>query len=164
MHYSHPNKLAFPRMTNDEDVETGLERCKINPVNRKRFYIIHFLLSMGTGSITGVSSVLLLHFWLPKLPKSEFCIGFIALLYAPPTNTNATGTQTLAASAIRWRLYSFFQTAGCWFCLCTATAPHQTIFTLPLVRRNTISNDKMVVIVKMVASAAAVPSLIRVTS
>ena len=41
---------------------------------------------------------------------------------------------------------------------------HQTILTFPLVRRNTISSEMMVVTVRMVARAAAVPSLMRVTS
>ena len=41
---------------------------------------------------------------------------------------------------------------------------HQTIFTFPLVTRNTITRDTMVVSVSMVASAAAVPSDMRVTS
>ena len=42
--------------------------------------------------------------------------------------------------------------------------PDHTIFTLPLVSRNTISRETMVVPVRMVASAAAVPSDIRTTS
>lgn len=41
---------------------------------------------------------------------------------------------------------------------------HQTIFTLPLVARNTMTNETMVVRVRMVARAAAVPSLMRTTS
>ena len=41
---------------------------------------------------------------------------------------------------------------------------HQTIFTFPFVARNTMSREIMVVTVRMVARAPAVPSLIRVTS
>ena len=41
---------------------------------------------------------------------------------------------------------------------------HQTIFTFPLVARNTMTRETMVVRVRMVARAAAVPSLIRTTS
>ena len=40
----------------------------------------------------------------------------------------------------------------------------QTIFTLPFVRRKTISREMMVVTVRIVARAAAVPSDIRTTS
>ena len=41
---------------------------------------------------------------------------------------------------------------------------HQTIFTLPFVARNTMTSEIIVVRVSMVASAAAVPSLMRTTS
>ena len=41
---------------------------------------------------------------------------------------------------------------------------HQTIFTLPFVARNTMTSEIIVVSVRIVASAAAVPSLMRTTS
>ena len=41
---------------------------------------------------------------------------------------------------------------------------HQTIFTFPFVRRNTTSSEMIVVRVRIVARAAAVPSLMRTTS
>ena len=41
---------------------------------------------------------------------------------------------------------------------------HQTIFTLPFVARNTMTSEIIVVSVSIVASAAAVPSLMRTTS
>ena len=41
---------------------------------------------------------------------------------------------------------------------------HQTILTFPLVARNTMTSETMVVRVRIVARAAAVPSLMRTTS
>lgn len=62
---------------------------------------------------------------------------------------------------------SCLESGGLWFALSSGMCrekPGYTILTLPFVARNTISSERIVVTVRMVASAPAVPSLMRVTS
>ena len=64
-------------------------------------------------------------------------------------------------------LSSCLESGGLWFALSSGMCrekPGYTILTLPFVARNTISSERIVVTVRMVASAPAVPSLMRVTS